>query len=92
VRRAYVQYRSREAGQLLASQQCFSFTPIQHQPAVFFSHNKSAPVTSHRPAERGARDEYDGRFVPVRCTCATFVTRAQKRTCACLAVDRSAFF
>jgi hypothetical protein len=42
-----------------ASQQCFSLTPIQHQlaaisqPAVFFSHKKSASATSHQPAERG---------------------------------------
>jgi hypothetical protein len=42
----------------VSSQQCFSLTPIQHQPpdtsqpAVFFSHNKSAPATSHQPAER----------------------------------------
>jgi hypothetical protein len=47
------------AGWLPASQQCFSLTPVQHQPpatsqpAVFFSHNKSASATSHPPAERG---------------------------------------
>jgi hypothetical protein len=46
-------------GWLAASQQCFSLTPVQHQPlstsqpAVFFSHNKSASATSHQPAERG---------------------------------------
>jgi hypothetical protein len=40
------------AGWLPASQQCFSLTPVQHQPpvtsqpAVFFSHNKSASATS----------------------------------------------
>jgi hypothetical protein len=43
---------------LQASQQCFSLTPIQHQPAatsqpaVFFSHNKLAPAISHQPAEQ----------------------------------------
>jgi hypothetical protein len=26
--------------------------PVISQLAVFFSHNKSAPATSHRPAER----------------------------------------
>jgi hypothetical protein len=47
------------AGWLPASQQCFSLTPIQHQPtatsqpAVFFSHNKSAPAISHQRAEQG---------------------------------------
>jgi hypothetical protein len=47
------------AGWLPTSQQCFSLTPVQHQPpvtsqpAVFFSHNKSASATSHQPAERG---------------------------------------
>ena len=40
------------------SQQCFSFTPNQHQPAatsqpaVLFSHNKSASATSHSTANR----------------------------------------
>jgi hypothetical protein len=40
------------AGWLPASQQCFSLTSFQRQPpttsqpAVFFSHNKSAPATS----------------------------------------------
>jgi hypothetical protein len=43
---------------LVRSQQCFSLTPVQHQPpatsqpAVFFSHNKLASTTSHQPAER----------------------------------------
>jgi hypothetical protein len=52
-------YRPCSAGWLPASQQCFSLTLIQHQPAVtsqpavFFSHNKSAPATSYQPAERG---------------------------------------
>jgi hypothetical protein len=39
-------------GGFSVSQQCFSLTLFQHQPpvasqpAVFFSHNKSAPTTS----------------------------------------------
>jgi hypothetical protein len=46
----------RLAGSQPASQQYFSLTPIQHQPAaisqlaVFFSHNKSVLATSHQPA------------------------------------------
>jgi hypothetical protein len=43
----------------IISAQYFSLTTNQHQPpatsqpAVFFSHNKSAPATTHQPAERG---------------------------------------
>jgi hypothetical protein len=46
-------------GWQVASQQCFSLTPIQHQPpvtsqpTVFFSHNESVSATSHQSAERG---------------------------------------
>jgi hypothetical protein len=45
------------AGWLPASQQCFSLTPVQHQPpatsqpAVFFSHNKSASPATRQPNE-----------------------------------------
>jgi hypothetical protein len=54
-------------GWLAASQQCFSLISFQHQPqatsqpAVFLSHNKSAPATRHQPAERGpfvSRDQH----------------------------------
>jgi hypothetical protein len=30
-----------------------SSAPVISQPAVFFSHNKSASATRHQPAERG---------------------------------------
>ena len=45
------------------NQQCFSLIPNQHQPAatsqpaVLFSHNKSAPVTSHNTANRVINDK-----------------------------------
>ena len=41
-----------------SSQQCFSLTSNQHQssatnqPVVFFSHNKSAPITNHNQPNR----------------------------------------
>jgi hypothetical protein len=54
------------AGRFPASQQCFSLTLIQHQPAatsqptIFFSHNELAQATRHRPAEPGVG------FIPFR--------------------------
>ena len=61
VRGLFATWKSRVASDTLfasANQQCFFLTTNQHQPpiinqpAVFFSHNKSAPATSHSQPNR----------------------------------------
>jgi hypothetical protein len=42
---------------------------VASQPAVLFSHNKSASATSHQPAERGRSTQRDKKNIGIKIPC-----------------------